>query len=52
MGSTRTALICQLRSSDLVVMIAYPTATIWSKKNEIAQKHIKTPIHPDPKQHS
>lgn len=30
MGSTLTALICQLMSGDLVVMMAYPTATISS----------------------
>jgi hypothetical protein len=34
MGSTRVALICQLRSGDLVVIIAYPTAAICSKKEK------------------
>jgi hypothetical protein len=32
MGSTLAALICQLRSGDLVVIIAYPTAATCSKK--------------------
>jgi len=32
MGSTLTALICQLMSGDLVVMMAYPTAAICRKK--------------------
>jgi hypothetical protein len=35
MGSTRAALICQLMSGDLVVIIAYPTAAICSRKKNI-----------------
>jgi hypothetical protein len=31
MGSTRVALICQLMSGDLVVIIAYPTAAICAR---------------------
>jgi hypothetical protein len=34
MGSTRAALICQLMSGDLVVIIAYPTAAICSRKKK------------------
>lgn len=34
MGSTRAALICQGMSGDLVVIIAYPTAAICSRKKK------------------
>lgn len=40
MGSTLTALSCQLMSGDLVVMMAYPTATIC-RENEITRDHLK-----------
>jgi hypothetical protein len=48
MGSTLTALICQLMSGDLVVMMAYPTATICHKKG-ITRNHLKTQFCPDPR---